>query len=411
MSGYPFIRAFVLSMTTEGNDDLIESYFDRVGIKSSVKIQYLLIRSSRTKRLKGLIIIPNIHFGPFKTCGSSDLPEHIYKAFKDIPGITVYHTTNDHTQNLTTQGNVEIILERIKKDINAIRNDDEIVWANKIKDFSRKISNSAKLIGAEISHVPLVFITRHPLPSDDIEAGIGDEIRNFATSNGFKDIMIIDSHNAIIGDEILIKKDSIESQDLINVSKKFITSKTIQDSDKVQMLYGVANDSFKQYSEKDGIGYGGIVLHLFKNEITNQKTALIHFDGNNAYVDIRSYILNLLQNRGIERGEITTSDSHTVARQFSGRGYSPIGDKIKIDEILKKLDSLIQIAEDSLEPVEFYYKTSIVDNIKIWGNPKYFNAILDTLKECIKVSQNLLTFSLIIPTFFSFILLFFLYNI
>ena len=94
-----------------------------------------------------------------------------------------------------------------------------------------------------------------------------------------------------------------------------------------------------------------------KNSETDQTTALIHFDGNNAYVDIRSYVLNMLQNRGIERGEITTSDSHTVARQFSARGYSPIGDKIKIDDILKKLDILIQEAENNLEPVEFYYKS------------------------------------------------------
>ncbi|MHA2121928.1 MAG: DUF2070 family protein, partial [Promethearchaeota archaeon] len=38
MSGYSFIRAFILSMLTDGNDELIESYFDRVGIKSSVDL-------------------------------------------------------------------------------------------------------------------------------------------------------------------------------------------------------------------------------------------------------------------------------------------------------------------------------------------------------------------------------------
>jgi predicted neutral ceramidase superfamily lipid hydrolase len=119
----------------------------------------------------------------------------------------------------------------------------------------------------------------------------------------------------------------------------------------------------------------------------------------------------MLQNRGIVRGEITTSDSHTVARQFSARGYSPIGDKIKIDEILKKLDLLIQEAENNMEPVEFYYSDSTEPNVKIWGNPRYFNAIIDTLKEGLRVSQSLLTFSLIIPTFFSLILLLFLYNI
>ncbi len=411
MGGYSFIRAFILSMMTEGNDELIETYFDRVGIKSKVKIQYLLIRSINTKEIKGLFIIPHIHFGPFKTCGSSDLPEHIYRAFTDIPGTTVYHTTNDHSKNLTTQGYVETVVDKIKQDINEIRNNNETTWIKEIKDFTRKISNSAKLIGMEVGNVPLVFITRHPLPSDDIEAEVGEQIREFAISQGLQDIIIIDSHNAIIGDEILITKNTIESQDLINVSKKYIESKTIQGSKKVQMQYGVAKSTFKNYSEKDGIGFGGMVVHLFKNSENDQTTLLIHFDGNNAYVDIRSYILNMLQNRGIEKGEISTSDSHTVARQLSARGYSPIGDKIKIDDILVKLDLLIQEAENNLEPVEFYYKASSVDNVKIWGNPRYFYAILDTLKECIKVSQKLLTLSLIIPTFFSLILLLFLYNI
>lgn len=411
MSGYPFIRAFILSMMTDGNDELIESYFERVGIKSSVKIQYLIIRSTTTKKIKGLLIIPNIHFGPFKTCGSSDLPENIYKAFRDIPGTTVYHTTNDHSQNLTTQGYVEVIINRIKKDIEEIRTNKELKWIKEIKNFSRKISNSAKLIGTEIGNVPIVFITRHPLPSDDIEVEIGDQIRDIAKSKGFQDLIIIDSHNAIIGDEVLIKKNTIEAQDLINVSKKYLESKKVQNSQKVHMLYGVSKSTFENYSEKEGIGIGGIVVHLFKNSITNQKTALIHFDGNNAFVEIRSYILNMLQNRGIEKGEITTSDSHTVARQLEGRGYSPIGDKIKIDEILDKLGILLKKAEDDLEEVEYFYTDSREDNVNIWGNPTYFNAILDTLKECIRVSQSLLTLSLIIPTFFSLILLVFLYNI
>ncbi len=408
MGGYPFIRAFILSMMTDGNDELIEDYFDKVGIKSKIRIQYLFVRSLESNKIKGLFIVPHTHFGPFKTCGSSDLPEHIYKSFNYIPGTTVYHTTNDHTQNLTTQSYVEQIIERIKNDINEVQNIDNTNWIKEITDFNRKISNSAKLIGMEVANVPIVFITRHPLPSDDIEASIGEEIREIAIANDHKDIVIIDSHNAIIGDEILIKKNSIEAQDLIDVSKKYITSKKVHNSQKAQMLYGVAKDPIEEYTEKDGIGIGGIVVHLFKNINTDQKTALIHFDSNNAFVDIRSNILNMLQNRGIERGEITTSDSHTVARQFSNRGYSPLGQRITVDFILKKIDSLLQEAESDLEPVEFYYSDSKVDDIKIWGDPNYFNAIMDTLRECIKVSQSLLTFSLILPTFLSFVLLFFL---
>ncbi|MFX1600404.1 MAG: DUF2070 family protein [Promethearchaeota archaeon] len=410
MRGYSFIRAFTLSMLTEGNDELIEGYFDAVGIETDVKIQYLIIRTIETKRIKGLMIIPNIHFGPFKTCGSSDLPEHIYKEFQDIPGITVYHTTNDHTQNLTTQRIVEKVITSMKNDINDINKNTEYKWIKEIKDFTRKISNSAKLIGTEIDNVPIIFITRHPLPSDDIEVEVGEDIRKIALSNNYEEIIIVDSHNAIIGDEILIKKESIEAKDLIDVAKKYMESESVKEIKKNPMLYGVAKDPLEKYSEVEGIGFGGLVFHLFKNSNTNLETALIHFDGNNAYVNVRSNILNFLQNRGIERGEVTTSDSHTVARQFSNRGYSPIGDKIKTDFILEKLKKLIQEAKSDLEPVEFLYKDSI-ERVRIWGNPLYFNAIIDTLQACIKVSQSLLTISLIGPTFLSLILLIFLYTL
>jgi predicted neutral ceramidase superfamily lipid hydrolase len=413
LGGYPFIRAFVLSMMTEGNDDKIEQIFDKVGVDSSVKIQYLAIRSSNNKKIKGLFIIPHTHFGPFKTCGSSDLPEQVYKELEDIPGTTVYHTTTDHTQNLTKQEDVNKVIKKINDDIKKFRTDPKIVWSAEAMDFSRKMYNNSKVIGTVVQDVPIIFLTRHPLPSDDIQAEVGYKIRKRAQFKDakFNDIIIIDSHNSIIDDEHLILKDSIEGRELLSVSSKFLKSNMKRKDEKIQMLYGVSNDPLNEFKEKDGIGYGGMIVHLFQNTITNQKTAFIHFDANNAYVDIRSYILNALQNRGIERGEITTSDSHTVARQLSSRGYSPIGDKIKLNFIIEKLDSLLQKAERDLEAVEFLYSDSIVEDVKIWGNPRYFDAIIATLQECLSVSQRLLTLSLIAPTFFSLILLLFYYNI
>lgn len=414
IGGYPFIRAFVLSMMTEGNDDLLEGFFDKIGVLSDVKIQYLAIRGKKSKKLKGLFVIPHIHFGPFKTCGSSDLPACIYEAFKHIPGTTVYHTTNDHTQNLTSQSELEKVLRQINRDVKYIEENSQNEWIHEIKNVSRKMSNSAKLIGFDLDNIAIVFLTRHPLPSDDIQSQIGDEIRKIAKSKGYREIIIIDSHNSIIGDEVLIEKQSLEAKDLISVSEKFLTSNINNKKESINkyiVQYGVAKDLMAEYSEKDGIGTGGLVVHLFKDTTTEQKTVLVHFDANNAYVDIRSFILNMLQNRGIERGEITTSDSHTVARQFTRRGYSPIGDKIKLEKILEKLDSLINKAEETLEEVEFFYYDSVVERVKIWGNPRYFETIMNTLMKSIKVSQGLLTYSLIIPTLFSIILLLFFYEI
>ena len=412
IGGYPFIRAFVLSMLTEGNDDLLEGFFDIIGVNTNVLIQYLAIRSKASQKLKGLFVVPHVHFGPFKTCGSSDLPAHIYKAFNDIQGTTVYHTTNDHAHNLTSQKELKKILTKIKDDVKFIEENNKVEWTKEVKTATRTMSNSAKLIGIDISNVAIMFLTRHPLPSDDIQAEIGNEIRKFAKDKGYRDVIIIDSHNSIIGDEILIRNKTIEANDLISVSKKFlISNKAIKNDNKIVVQYGVAKDLMTEYTERDGIGTGGLVVHLFKDIESNQKTVFIHFDANNAYVDIRSYVLNMLQNRGIEWGEITTSDSHTVARQFSARGYSPLGDKITLEKILEKIDNLITKAESNLEDVEFYYHDSVVENVKIWNDTRYFEVIMNTLFKCIKVSQGLFTYSLIIPALFSIILLLFFYNI
>jgi len=412
IGGYPFIRAFVLSMLTEGNDDLLEGFFDKIGVNTNALIQYLAIRSKATQKLKGLFVIPHVHFGPFKTCGSSDLPAYIYETFSQIQGTTVYHTTNDHTQNLTSQKELEKVLSKIKRDVKYIEEDKKIEWIKKVNATTRSMSNSAKLIGIEINNVAIMFLTRHPLPSDDIQAEIGDRIRKIAKDKGYREVIIIDSHNSIIGDEVLIRNKSIEANDLISVSEKFLISNKAKENDnKIVVEYGVAKDLMTEYTERDGIGIGGIVVHLFKNIESSQKTVFIHFDANNAYVDIRSFVLNMLQNRGIERGEVTTSDSHTVARQFTARGYSPLGDKIKLEKILDKIDNLIIKAENNLEDVEFYYHDSIVENVKIWNNPRYFEVIMNTLFKCIKVSRGLFTYSLIIPALFSIILLLFFYNI
>ena len=412
IGGYPFIRAFALSMLTEGNDDLLESFFDKVGVNTNALIQYLAIRSKATQKLKGLFVVPHVHFGPFKTCGSSDLPAHIYETFSHIKGTTVYHTTNDHTQNLTSQKELEKVLSKIKSDVKHIEGDNKVEWTKEVNATTRTMSNSAKLIGIDINNVAIMFLTRHPLPSDDIQAEIGNRIRTIAKNKGYREVIIIDSHNSIIGDEVLIRNKSIEANDLITVSEKFlIANKAIKNDNKIVVQYGVAKDLMTEYTERDGIGIGGLVVHLFKDVKSNQKTVFIHFDANNAYVDIRSFVLNMLQNRGIERGEITTSDSHTVARQFSARGYSPLGDKITLEKILEKIDNLLIKAERNLEDVEFYYHDSIVENVKIWNNPRYFEVIMNTLFKCIKVSRGLFTYSLIIPALFSIILLLFFYNI
>jgi predicted neutral ceramidase superfamily lipid hydrolase len=408
IGGYNFIRAFATNLIVDNQDDLIEDYFDVIGKDSSVKIQYFALRSKNHQNLKGLFVIPDIHFGPFKTAGSAALPESIYNRFNEIPGLSVYHTTTTHGENLTRHKYNSSIVEIMEDDIANLQFKEA-----KVSEFKRFTSGKAKILGTVINGQPLMYITRHPFASDDIMPQVGFNINDCAKKAGYStDPLIIDAHNAILGDEILVKADSEEGREIQDVANKFLENmKTIHaDSNEIHSLYyGVAHDPLSEYPPAYGIGAGGITVHIFK--INRQQTALIHIDGNNAVIDFRSRLINLTENKGIDRVEVTTSDSHTVARILSAQGYYPVGQKISINTLLVKINSLIDAAIEDLEPVEVAIKESITSGFRKWGDLGYFDAVIETIEKCLSKSKSLLTAGLIIPTFFSILIALFYFNI
>ena len=421
IGGYNFVRAFVTSLLVDDQDDLVESYFEEIGVKTSLKILYTAFRSKKTKKLKGLFIVPDVHFGPFKTSGSAALTEEIYNKFNNyggsLTGLTVFHTTSTHGENLTSHKYNSSILQIIDDDINELKFSEV-----KIPEFHRCISGKAKILGTSfnngtiennsIRNNPFLIISRHPFPSDDMMPEIGEKISKSSKEYGLLgDASIIDAHNAIIGDEVLIKVDSPECKEINEVSKIFLKniSDSIQNNEIYDFKYGTAFDPMDEFNVSSGIGAGGIRLHLFK--INKQTTAIIHFDGNNALMDVRSRLINLGENKGIDRVEVTTSDSHTVARILSSQGYYPIGAKIPISTILKKVDLLLDTAKSNLEPVEVAIHKSITPGFTKWGDLSYFDVVIETIEQALHKSKQLLTISLLIPFFISILLATFYFNI
>ncbi len=407
IGGYNFVRAFVTCLLLDNQDDLIERYFDEIGVESSLNMQYIGIKSLEKKEIKGLFVIPDVHFGPFKTAGSAALPEAIYNRFSNIPGLSVFHTTTTHADNFTNHRFNDSVIQVMEENI------DKFDFKRlKATEFKRFISGKAKILGLSINNEnPFMIITRHPFPQDDMEPEIGKEISNISKNIGFmKQPYIIDAHNAIIGDEFLVKADREEGKEIIDVSKTCLEQlKDLGKNEQYDIEYGVAHDSMSEFPVEHGIGNGGITVHIFK--INNQLTALIHFDGNNAILDVRSRIINLGENKGIDRIEITTSDSHTTARVLSAQGYYPIGKKIPIHVILNKLNILIDTAMNNIEKVEIATMQTKTPGFRKWGDLSYFEVVLATIEKCMHTSMNLLTISVLIPMLFSILIATLYYNI
>ena len=300
IGGYNFIRAFIEALITDNHDDLIEQYFEKIGEEDSLRIQYLALRDKDTKEIKGLFLVPNVHFGPFKTTGSAALAEEIYHHFSEIPGLTIFHTTVTHAQNFTSHKSNERVIQQIHKDLANLQFENP-----EMARFLRVSGDKAKLLGTVINHVPILLYTMHPLPTDDIVPEIGTKITSMVTNEGFADPLVIDCHNSLIGDEITIKEDTEEANEMYSITQEFLNQlKEKNEFWSENVNYAVAHDPMREIPIASGIGAGGIIVHLFK--VGDQETALIHVDANNAITPVRSAIVNLGENLGLDRSEFST---------------------------------------------------------------------------------------------------------
>ncbi len=235
---------------------------------------------------------------------------------------------------------------------------------------------------------------------------VGNLIKNKSIDKGFNAPFIVDCHNAIVGDEILITEKSAEGMEIIESTEKFFDEiKKVEFFN--ELYYGCARVK-SPYPIESGIGSGGIVCHYFK--IGKQKSVIIHCDSNNALLSVRSQIVNHAQNKGIDRIELTTSDTHNVVRVISARGYHPLGDKVDLNYLIPTIDKLIDEAEQNAEPVEIAEYESETPNFPFWPNVEYFDLIIETIQKCLVVSKILLTIGLVVPALFSLLSIVFLFG-
>ncbi|GAB4330917.1 MAG: hypothetical protein Kow0069_38530 [Promethearchaeota archaeon] len=395
--GYNFVRAFVLALLTDDQDDLVEDFFDQVGTGGSAKLETLAFRSTSTGRLKGVFVVPHVHFGPFKTAGSATLAERVYGTFPDLPGLTVFHTAVTHAQNLTRKAQVERILDELEGHFDSLEFQPGVSTK-----FVRARVGKAKALGAWLAGRPLAIVTRHPFPSDDVEPAVLENVVKAANAAGLGGATFVDAHNAIVGDEIVVRGHTPAGDEVAGACQKLLgeLASAVEGGATFPLEYGVAKDPMDEYDYVDGVGAGGLVVHVFK--VGDQKVALVHVDANNADLDVRPRLVSLLEDKGFDRMELTTSDTHVVARVVNAQGYNPLGRRIPVGALLEKVDALADEALSNLEPVDVAWRESVVPRLRIWGDPSYFdNVVMPTLNRCVSTSKLLLTIGLVPPLFLS----------
>ena len=309
-------------------------------------------------------VLPNIHPGPFKEIGGSNLPYQIYNYFSQKA--VVFHTPSDHSLNIPSKGEV---LEYLK----SLSNTQKTLDQGSTCSIPIQIKNKkATVTGIIFDNTPILMLSFAPYGMEDIPEEISKELETYSKNEGFKRLFIIDSHNAM-GKKI----GKSENEELLVAGKTCL--KILKKSPQYSFKIGLSNTNeiknhivFGEDIGKSGLSI--ILIDVNKNDDNNSnhnnQYVIGWADSNNMKSGLREYIIKFLEQKGIRMLEICSSDTHENSGFRTSEGYYPFGHITKFETIADHYYKLIELAYEKLE-VYGYEVFHILSTVKVMGTNQF----------------------------------------
>ncbi len=364
-SNFAVLQAFLSAWTENRVEDIEKILLS----KSKDELVVTEMIEFYTEGQSQLLVLPNIHPGPFKEIGGSNLPFQIYSYFTQ--NAVVFHSASDHSLNIPSKNEVRKYLETLSNTNNIL--EDGNTCSNPIQI---KISN-ATATGIVFSDTVILMLSNSPYGMDDIPEEIGRELNRIAKNYGYKKIFIIDSHNAMGKNN-----DEIRNEDILEAGKECL--KNLKQLPQYQFKFSISNTNEIEHDLKYGgdVGKSGLSVILIEtirnkyeesdgNKIKNNlKFAIGWVDSNNMENGLREYIIHSLEQNGIKMLEICSSDTHENSGFRTSQGYFPFGQITKFETIANYYLKLTDSANKKLKKSQ-YKISSIESKVKVMGKNQF----------------------------------------
>ena len=360
-----FLRAFAKAWTSEDIDELEQIITDN----SKENNTTTKIIELKTNQDKINLILPGVHPGPIYPVGSSNIPYQIQEELS-LKGYktAVFHGMNSHEFNLTSK-------YEVKRYLSSLVMKEQGNKSNTASKPYKIKSKNATASGILFNNTPLVILTLSPKGSDDIPEIVEEKIRKISEDLGFKDIILIDSHNSE-GD--LVNEEDIN--ELINTTSELLNK--LKNVKQYSFDISYVNSNQLNFEFREDVGPGGISLFLLN--IENKIFGIIIADANNMINKYREIIINELLNNKKEIIEICTSDTHVTAGKIkSKKGYLSLGELTEISQLTKCFIEMWKIAEKDMNKAEYSIHSieSRVNTINDESFSKYYLGVKDVMKK------------------------------
>ncbi len=404
-STFRLLQAYLLAWT-ERDARLMESMMASKAKDSTVITKMLAFKrqspysfgsnADASYHMYDILMLPDIHPGPLYPVGGSNLPYDILARYSAT--VAVMHGISDHSSNLPSRGEVERFLDSLA----------EYSTVEQGYTCTKPVVtqvNNARVTGIAFGRAVLLLLSS-TRGMDDLPRSVKDAVEDHALKQGFKDLLIVDTHNCM-GDDLSDE----EVDDMIDACKR--TLSVLTEMEQYRFRIGVA----KTKHEGDDIGPAGmsaIALLLDSNSVYNNGNGngllILWADANNAVEGLSMYLEQGIEalasglGLSITNVVLCTSDTHYTSGKARNRmGYFPLGSVTNKDELRSIFMELSRSAINSASDALYELRVSKAD-VKIMGDEQFrdYSYALDNAmsltKKCITASV-IVFIMMIISTF------------
>lgn len=354
----------MLAIFLDGMKEWLEELAETLTDKDEIRIEILLFREPANSKPTLALIIPDFHPGPFRDFGSSGLPYLIAEKLREreISAVIVRGLSN-HTKNIVSSRDCERIAEKIAE---AVEGGDGF---NSLGGTPQQLSyRDAKALLLPLGSTRLLFLTLHPKGMEDIPP----EIYNGAPSDS---LIPVDTHNSFSNN---VKE--LGKEQLSQLSKLIHMASTLDPEPLNGIRVGYGWSEVRGFGLEEGIGPLGVSALVF--DLGGRLVALIVLDGNNAFPEVRSTILEEVRSLGVSEAEVLTTDTHLVnGVKLGGRGYHPLGEVIPPEVLAKYSREAVSEALKTLKPMEVKHLSLSFPEVRVMSDDFLSEASEKTFKS------------------------------
>ena len=278
-----------LILAQDGSE--LEKFFNAIAREESVRVRALVFKRDDGSNIA--LIVPEVHFGPFRYLGSSALPYQIEQRLPPQFRAFVLHGAGSHERNashsLESERLAAIIADALQHHTTC-RGD--VYSPMRVSDGVREalVIPTAQLI--------LIAISNPTTGGDDLPYEVQREADAIANAYGYAGAVIVDCHN-------LEGKLETDYRKFIPLLRSAL-SRTPRPCHHLAVGYGEGHAPLVR-------GLCNSKVKALVIECDSKRYALIYLYGNNAKLGVRTTIRRLLIDRGFSDVEVVTADDHTCS--------------------------------------------------------------------------------------------------